>query len=81
MPRLRLADLDFARGGGEATAYYFLDDLAKAIGSGRGLESGFGVDAIVRKLCECGVFEIHVHYGFGAAQIMVLHVEESGDEN
>jgi hypothetical protein len=54
--RCYLADYDFAGGGGESTADYFLDYLAEMIGSGRSLESGFGIDAVVRELGEGGVF-------------------------
>jgi hypothetical protein len=64
--RCYLTDLDLAGGGGEAAAYYFLDYLSEMVGSGRGLESGLGVDAVVRELSEGGVFEVHIHYGFGA---------------
>ena len=41
------ADYDFAGGGEETAADTFLDNLAAVIGSGRSLERGFGVYAIV----------------------------------
>src|SRR5579864_8152053 len=76
-----LADLYFAGGGGDASADDFLNNLAEAIGSGRSLERGFGVNAVVGELGEGAVFEGHVHDGFGTGEKMILHVEESGDED